>query len=249
MQHHHTAILCIPGTWKDRSEIVTRLAQDSQSDYLFAGVILLNQKTEHKFILEFCEKDDRMRDSFRMAGVTSRLSDEFLDEIDQHNSVVYLSYKCPDLEDLKALSDASSAILEIGGIGIKVETTGKAFSSEQWNRFLDNFDESNLYTMYVQDCISDGKCTYSCGMHNLGLKDTIVYSDDFQESQELISAFGRYQVIDKPTINPNQTFSKDADSDVYLIVEETQQPNIGHELFHNPYGMWRLEKVTSQSMD
>lgn len=98
--------------------------------------------------------------------------------------------------------------------------------------------------MYVLDSISSNEkgATYSCGMHNLGLKDTIVYNEDFQESGNLISIFGYYQLIDKPIIKNNQTFCKEQDAPVFIISEENNQPYKGDELFENPYGMWKLEK-------
>ncbi len=101
--------------------------------------------------------------------------------------------------------------------------------------------------MFVLDSISDGKgVTYSCGMHNLGLKDTIVYNEEFQGAVNLISIFSYYQIIDKPEIKNNQTFSANAESAVFMISDEKSQPNVGNELFENPFGMWRLERKFSR---
>lgn len=128
----------------------------------------------------------------------------------------------------------------------KVETTGKAFTNEHWTELLNNFEESNLYEMFVLDSISDGKITYSCGMHNLGLKDTIIYNEEFQDSVNLISIFSYYQIMEKPEIKNNQTFSIDAEAPIFVISEEDNQPNEGDELFENPYGMWKLERKADQ---
>ncbi|MEY8860218.1 uncharacterized protein DUF4261 [Tenacibaculum gallaicum] len=240
-------ILCIPGNWNDRTEIVTAIAENNMNDFIFAGMVLLNLKTNKGFELEIYERDDRMKDSFKFAGMVNRIPEDFLEKIDKHKFVVYLSAETGDLKSAKEIAEAGNAILKSGGTGIKVETTGKAFTKEHWTELLTDFKESNLYQMYVLDSISDGKgTTYTCGMHNLGLKDSIVYNEEFQESVNLLSVFGYYQLIDKPKIQSGQTFSTDMDSPVFEINEERNQPNIGDELFENPYGMWKLERKASR---
>lgn len=240
-------VLCIPGNWKNRTEIVTAIAENNLNEFIFAGMILLNLKNNVGFELEICERDDRLKESFKFAGMVNRISEEFLNKVDKHSSIIYLSAETGDLESVKSVADAGNAILKSGGIGIKVETTGKAFTSEHWTELLNNYEETNLYKMFVLDSISDGKgITYSCGMHNLGLKDSIVYNEEFQESVNLISSFCHYQLIEKPEIMNNQTFSIDAEAPIFVISEEKNQPNKGDELFENPYGMWKLERKASR---
>lgn len=241
------AVLCIPGNWNNRTEIVTAIAENNMNEFIFLGMILLNLKTKTGFELEICERDDRMKDSFKWAGVVNRVSEEFLNEIDQHRYVIYLSAETGDTESAKSMAEAGKAILKSGGIGIKVDTAGKAFTKDHWIELLNDYEESNLYQMFVLDSISDGKGkTYSCGMHNLGLKDSIVYDEGFQESVSLISNFSYYQLIDKPEIKNNQTFSTEADARIFVISEEKNQPNKGDDLFGNPYGMWKLKRKTSR---
>ena len=97
--------------------------------------------------------------------------------------------------------------------------------------------------MFVIDSIVDEEGTvYSCGMQNLGYKDTIISGEEFQEAVKLIRIFSYYQIIDKPAINNKQTFSASIESPKYKITDEVNQPNKGDELFENPFGMWRLTK-------
>lgn len=242
-----TTIICIPGIWNDRSDIVTSIAKSNINEFIFAGMTLLNLKTNRGFSLEICERDDKMKNAFQWAGMVNRVSEEFLDEIDKHKFVVYLSADTGDTQSAKSIAEAGNAILKSGGIGIKIETTGKAFTKEHWTELIDNFEESNLYQMFVIDSISDGKgTTYSCGMHNLGLRDTIVYNEEFQDAVNLISIFGYYQLIDKPVIKDNQTFSVAENEPIFTISEEIFQPYKGDELFENPFGMWKLERKASR---
>ncbi|WP_289055940.1 hypothetical protein [Carboxylicivirga marina] len=235
--------LCIPGIWENRSDIVSSITKENLGDFLFAGTVIMNLKTKQGFELEIHERDENMREAFKCAGIVNRLSDNFLNQIEQHNYVIYLIGETGSLKDAKAISEAGEAILKAGGIGIKVESTGKAFSKEHWTSLLMDFQESNLYEMFVLDSIHDGNSTtYTCGMHNLGFKDCIVSNIKFQESVHLLTIFGYYQIVDKPDIKEKQTFSEDINSPVYQIVNEPNQPYKGDELFENPYGMWRLKR-------
>jgi hypothetical protein len=141
-------------------------------------------------------------------------------------------------------SKAGSAILNAGGTGMKVESAGKAFTKEHWLYLLTNFEEPRLYEMFVLDSIMmENGTVYSCGMQNLGLKDTIVSNVDFQAAVDLIRIFSYYQIVDKHVILNNQTFQPDLNSPQFRIVEESDPPYKNHETFHNPHGMWRLSKL------
>ena len=97
--------------------------------------------------------------------------------------------------------------------------------------------------MFVLDSISDGNGTvYTCGMHNLGFKDSIVNRENFQDAVDLLSVFGYYQIMENPEIRNEQTFSTSINSPVFEITDESNQPNKGDELFENQFGMWRLKR-------
>jgi hypothetical protein len=236
-------VLCIPCKWKNHDEVVASIATTNMNKFIFAGKILMNTETGKSFELEICERDERMRESFEVAGLVNRLSDEFLDKIEQHSSVIYIVGETGNPDDATAIAEAGNALLKAGGIGLKVESAGKAFTAEHWTKLLTNFEEPRLYEMFVLDSLNDGEgTTYSCGMHNLGLKDTIISGVEFQEAYNSISIFGYYQWVDKPTIVQGETFGVDNESPSFEIVNEPNQPNKGHELFENPYGMWRLKR-------
>lgn len=234
-------VLCIPGSWNDRSEIVTSIAKSNPNEFIFAGMVMLNMKTNKGFELQIEEYDENMKESFRIAGSVNRVDEEFIEQIGNHKFIVYLIGETGNLKDSKEIGEAAMAILKAGGIGVKVETTGKAFTKKQWDELISEFEESNLYKMFVLDSISDGNGTvYTCGMRNLGYKDSIVSGEEFQYAVELLSVFGYYQIMDKPEIKAGQTFGTSIGSPVFEIVEERNQPNKGDELFENNFGMWRL---------
>ncbi len=237
-------VICIPGNWNSWDEFILLIVTATKGEYLGAGNIFMNVKQNSHSIIEFCDRDERIKESFKNAGVVTRVSDNFLDEIGKHKHVIYISATTGNLEQATQIAFAADAILKAGGLGIKIETTGKAFEKDKWQNMIETFEESKLYQMFVVDSIIDEYGTvYSCGMQNLGFKDTIISGEEFQKAVDLIAIFSYYQIVDKPTIQNMQTFSADIKSPKFRITEEFNQPNKGQELFENTFGMWRLTKV------
>ncbi len=171
-------ILCIPGKWRNESEIVTSIVGNNMGEYLFAGRILMHMKTKESFQVDICEYDKNMRESFQWSGSVNQILEEFLDEIAEHTLVIYLIAQTGTLQSAESIARAGNAILKAGGIGLKVETAGKAFMAEQWRNLVDNFEPADLYKMFVLDSLTDEDgTTFSCGMHNLGLRDTIISNE------------------------------------------------------------------------
>ena len=238
------SVICIPGTWSDWDSFKLSLISSSEMRYMAVGEILMDVNKKKHYTIEFCDHDPKMEKSFIVAGKVTRMSEHDLAAIETHTNVIYISAETGNLEDAYSIALAATAILKSGGIGIKIESAGKAFGKEKWFKMLETFIDANLYEMFVLDSIIDRYGTvHSCGMHNIGLKDTIVSGLEFQTAVNLITTFGYYQIIEKPTIHNNQTFSTDLNSPKFRIIAEENQPNKGHELFENPYGMWRLTSI------
>lgn len=240
-----SSILCIPGNWDSHKDFILSMVGSSNGEFIAAGMVIINSKQQWHCTFEFCERDERMKQSFQSAGKVTGVSEVFLEEIESHKSNVYLTAVSGDLDAAERLARIGAAVvLQAGGIGIKVETAGKAFMKDQWLELLHDFQQSNLYQMFVIDSIIDEEGTvFSCGMQNLGYKDTIVSGEEFQHAVDLVKLFGYFQVIDKPVIKHNETFSPTADSEIYRITEELNPPYKDHEQFGNPFGMWRLTRI------
>ncbi len=99
-------VLCIPGNWKNRTEIVMAIAENNLNEFIFAGMILLNLKTNMGFELEICERDNKLKESFRCAGMVNSISEEFLTAVDRHSYVIYLSAETGNMEKAKLIADA-----------------------------------------------------------------------------------------------------------------------------------------------
>lgn len=240
MNENPEMILCIPGPWKDRGELMMSIV-DCDSGYLFAGRILMNLASEHSCEIDYAEQDPNMVSAFRAAGRHWDNTPE-MEAITTHRSVVYLISDGGSREDAQAMMLAAKALLKAGGLGVKVESSGLAHSPDAWIKMCQNLHLFSAHRALVVN-IADQNEVYSCGMHNLGLYDAITTIDDKQQAVELLQVFTWYLFTESPELKAGQTFSVDAEADVYRL-REHQGINYGEKsLFNNPYGTWELVPV------
>lgn len=230
-------VLCIPGPWADRSELVQSIVKDS-GGYIFAGMVLMNLETKQPCELDFCDRDDRMLSAFKAAGPHWKDTPE-MELISTHKSVCYLISKGGSIESAHSIMNAANALLNSGGYGVKVESSGLAHPPKDWEeqcKYNYLFKSHSSYVVYIT---SDS--TYSCGMHNFGLPDAIVDSSESENPSELLRVFTHYLLSESPIIRDGQTFSVDSESPAYRV--KSHPPiNYGESsLFNNPFGMWTLQ--------
>lgn len=233
------AVLCIPGPWADRSELVERIVRASEG-YLFAGNVMMHLETKNKVELQFEGADPRMVAAFASAG-QHWAATEAMGRIATHASVVYIIGECGGLANAERLMLAGEGVLKAGGLGVKVESCGLAHSPSRWVEFVADrhlFSAHDAYVVYVRS-----SQVYSCGMHHFGLPEAMVDQSDADDPAELLRVFTRYMLSEAPTIVPGQTFATSADAPVYRIVPGRAIDYAPDSLFHNPYGTWRLEAL------
>jgi hypothetical protein len=237
-QAYPEAVICIPGTWKNRSELVERVARDS-GGYLFMGMLLMEMETRHTFELHFEDAHPRMATAFNAAGPHWRGSEE-MSRIASHSSVVYLIGHGGSRTNAEALMGAAAALIKAGGLGVKIESTGLAHSPSAWQGLVDTRHLLTAYRAYVI-CLTGREQVYSCGMHNLGLREAIVDAAVDDDALDLIRRFTYYLFSESPTIQNRQTFALAPGAPVYRIFEDDGIQYEDGSLFQNPYGAWRLE--------
>lgn len=231
------AILCIPGPWASRDELAQAIARDGHG-YVFAGHTLVEVNTRDTFELQFEPADPRMLKAFLSAGHHWAQARE-MTRIAGHASVAYLIGHGGSRKNAESLMLAAGALLEAGGLGVKVESAGIAHSPAMWQRFLKErhlFSAHNAFVVYVT-----GAEVCSCGMHNLGLREVVVDNFETADAVDLVRTFAWYLFTEEPAIQAGQTFSVSADAPVYRIAASSGVPYPPGSPFTNPYGAWRLE--------
>jgi len=233
-------IVGIPGIWTSRTEIVTSIASKSEG-YLFAGVALLDTTNNEGFGLEIYDHDQNLSRAFSIAGGAT-FNPAQLEAIAKHTYTLYLIGDGSSIESAREIAKAVCGLLRSGGIAVKIESSGIAHTYEDWFKLTQDFNSINGFRLFVT-LIGDKGTYYSCGMHNLGYRDAII-SDDISPNEAacLLQTFLLYYLTENPILNNGETFSTDADSPFYILSEEECMIYSSDELFHNPFGMWRLSR-------
>jgi hypothetical protein len=238
MQTIVQTIIGIPGKWEDKEEIINAIALQN-NDYILVGEIFYNSNTNESYQLEIYDFDENLVESFMYAG---KFTDAELNEISEHLQTIYLIGNSGNINSIISINNAVSALLESGGIAVKVESTGIAHSSKKWYKLTNSNDISDLLQAYVT-IVEEGNTYYSCGMHNLGYKDVFITKDmDSKECEDLLWTFLTYVLSSNTTLKQNDTFSLSHNSPVYLVEHEECEMFPKDDLFYNPFGYWRLQK-------
>jgi Domain of unknown function (DUF4261) len=230
-------VLCVPGPWADRSELIQSIVKDREG-YIFAGMILMHLETKLAYKLEFCDRDERMVSAFEAAGPHWKDTAE-MQKISSHKSVCYLISKGGSIESAHSIMNAANALLSAGGYGVKVESSGLAHPPKDWReqcQYSYLFKSHASYVVYITS-----EATYSCGMHNFGLPDAIVDSNESENPSELLKVFTHYLLSESPVIKEGQTFSVDSDSPAYRVNAHPSVDYGENSLFNNPFGKWKLQ--------
>lgn len=231
-------VVGIPGRWPGRSDIVTSIASNS-GGYLFAGAVLMHIESQWSCSLEIYDHDPAMRHAFEVASAGT-IPEAELTAIAQHTHTLYLVANGGSFETGRELMRAAKALLDCGGIAVKIESTGVAHSAERWIELTDNELPHAVMWAFVT-YIGDSGEYYSCGMHNLGFRDVVVTADiEPDDAASLIDQFLQYIVFEELTILDNQTFALDKNAPRYQVTKSPCTMFPPDDLFHNPYGVWEL---------
>lgn len=234
-------VIGVPGRWPNRSDIVTSIASRS-GGYLFAGMVMMKIGTKDGFTVEIYDHDPNLKRAFSVAG-RGNLTDEDLNAIASHTFTLYLVGEGGSVDAAKRLLHAANGLLKAGGLAVKVESTGVAHRADQWTELCGHDHVVNLQQAYVTYIGGDG-VYYSCGMHNLGYPDAVVEANiSPNDAANLLHTFLRYLLVESPELNNRETFSVDAEAPIYRLFHELCTMYEAGDLFHNPFGVWKLVAV------
>ncbi len=231
-------ILCVPGKWRDSTDLVVSIAKRSDG-FLFAGMVIMHIATREAAELRVRERVPGMRRAFAYAGHHWATNDD-LENIDAHSMVLYLLKEGGSPDHARRAMDFANGLLRAGGLAVKVETAGVAHSPTDWLKMSERKTVLDLIRAFVVVATGE-ETTYSCGMHNFGLRDAVVTSKlSSDEAARLVNRFVLYVLAEQPTLNERETFSVSMGAPRYRLSAEPCTIFAPNDTFHNPYGVRRL---------
>lgn len=230
-----TTVLCVPGTWVARSDLI---AATLDAGWIFAGAVMMNLASRDAVQLEVHEgNDSAVSEAFRHAG-RHWVASPAMRALEAHASVVYVIGKGGSAEASALMMDAATALLDSGGLGVKVESAGVAHSPEVWRELTENKDRLTAFHAFVVTVTGTDEI-HTCGMHNLGLRDIRVTGGG-SDAGRLASEFAYYLYAESPDVQAGHTFSLGPDEPRYTIEDDPGVHYGDNDLFTNPFGAWRL---------
>ena len=231
-------VIGIPGKWKDRSEIVTSIAQHS-GGYLFAGNILMHTESGAHFEIDIYEHDPSLKESVRSGGM-GQIAEEDIDALGEHTFTLYLLSDETGRGVVESMMDAVVGLLDAGGLLVKIETAGFSVSSAQWREHTSVKAPYSLYRAMVA-LVGEDREHFTCGMGAFDFPDCAVLDRDLEVAFEVATEFCCYMMDEKPKFAEGHTFSISEGVDRYVLSFEDYTYYPTGDLFHNPNGLWKLK--------
>ena len=231
-------IVGIPGLWKTRTEIIESIVSNSGS-FIFAGAVIFNAKTKEGFPLHVCEHDPQLAKAFSIGG-QGKISKQTIDLIGSHTFTLYCIVPNTSANGARTMLSIVAAVLDSGGLAVKIETSGVAHSTERWKELAAGNQPFDLYCAFVT-LIGSNEVFHSCGMHNFGLPDTCVdRSLQANEAASLLNEFNCYQLAESPKFTDGHTFSVGPNAPRFVLKKEECRFFPPDDCFFNPHGVWHL---------
>ncbi|QDT10858.1 DUF4261 domain-containing protein [Planctomycetes bacterium K23_9] len=237
-------VIGVPGNWADHTAIVNSIATNS-GGYLFVGALMSHVESKEVCKLEVYDRAPDLLAAYTLAGC-GKISDDDLAAIGDHSNALYVSGPSNSPDSAKTLMRFAAALLDCGGIAVKIESTGIAHSAQRWRELTQDGSPPALMRAFVTYVGSAGSF-YSCGMHNLGLPDATLEADVMPETAAtLLDTFLLYLISESPEMSDDETFAIDDRSPRYTITKAECTEFPPGNLFHNPHGVWQLRPVKSE---
>ncbi len=236
-------VLAVPGNWLNRTGIVTAIAQKGRG-YRLTGDMLTNPASGESFDLEIANHNPDLIETFIPAG-RGQLSLKDFAALDHHTFTLYLSGPGGSLETARQIMQAAAALLWAGGIALRVESSGTVHSAGRWLNCV-RYQDSDLTAIFEAFVMLNrqGELVFSCGMHNLGLRDGVIsIKNVLEEPVQTLQTFLLYLMQENPTPKEGTIFSTQPDLPHYRLKGEKCLPYRPGDLLYNPFGWWRLNRI------
>lgn len=237
-------VIGVPGPWRERTELIEALVRQ-KADFLFAGGVVMEQSTNEACGFDFTDRDENLPQAVETAG-QGAFSDDQLDAVRRHNGTAWLIFDELGLQKARTAARFARMLLDVGGVAVKVDSSGLAHTPERWLRDWSSEDPWAIYGLFVVLVGDEGRF-YSCGMHTFDLPDAAVPSAlGTGEGAKLLNHFNVYRMVESPMLNSGETFSVEADSPRYRLSLGPYVDGYEDTPMLNPHGLWTLSPIEAR---
>ena len=231
-------VLTIPGMWSSRTALISALAN---SGLCCDGYAIGEPNFSGICEIEMRGHEERMERAFR-AGACGRMSEQDFSRITLHKTVVYLIAEGGTVEKAAEMLKLACKFLDVGGLGVKVDSSGAAHPAVLWKGYHGRAIKGLLDAFIIY--LFSETFLYSCGMHNLGFRDLIVNERRDQVSEQILSDFCGMVLTSKRPIKHGDIFRHCETGRQYVVADSNPEYFAADSLFHNPFGYWDLRTKT-----
>ncbi|WP_299459873.1 hypothetical protein [uncultured Microscilla sp.] len=237
------AVIGVPGYWKSHEEI-PKLIAACNDNFICAGSTLINTKTQAFFELEVYDHDPDLKISYAYCG-RKTFTDEDIQAVDKHTCTVYIIGEAGTPAFASELLKAGGALLNAGGIAVKIESSGVAHLKKDWQRLIENNELIDLYRAFVT-IVKDHHFYLSYGMQVIGYPEGQVFfigDNGVNDGQlQVLDVFLVSLLMDDLQLANDHTFALTTEKPKYVLKHVYYDKYPEDDLFFNPHGVWQLTK-------
>jgi hypothetical protein len=237
-------VICLPMTLKTREAILSSLVEKYRINYLFAGKVFQDNATNECCAIDLYDlaKSDLVRLSKLLEQ--EQVSNTTLEEIDNCSQIVYLTSDNLGYDACLKMAKYAQVFLSIGGIAVKVESTGIVHEKDKWLANYNSEDLFDIYSLFVT-LVEGDDYYYSCGMQNFAKADvSIDITEDIGLATYVMNVFNYYRLTESVMLKDGQTFQPDLECPIYRM--QWSKYDNDYEInstLYNHYGKWHLSRV------
>ncbi|MBL2468615.1 endopeptidase, partial [Klebsiella pneumoniae] len=83
------------------------------------------------------DHDPSLREAFLYAS-GGRFEEDLLSKLEKHTYTVYIIANVQNMQELKEVIEVGNGVLDAGGLALKIETAGVAYSKDEWTELAEN---------------------------------------------------------------------------------------------------------------
>jgi hypothetical protein len=237
-------VIALPGPWLALEQVGAALKR-GRSGLALVGQRLMDRRTDLA-TLELRAADPDLVEAFRQANVDACLDEAGLAQLTGKPGTLYATHLQASFEAADQMLRAGTALLDAGGLAVKVESTNLAHSGPHWRALAAAHEPADLYRALVR-LVMDDDSGRSCGMHNFGLPDVMVrpgvrvsLGRPDEAVARLLDSFNAYLLLEAPELADGHTFSPDEWSPWYRLAWRADPYHPADDPRYNLYGVWEL---------